>query len=414
VSINMDVAKLWQDRARAYWNRAMRYLRLILNDGFLFALFVLFLVCSYYYGQLIDALPETFPASLVLSVFLTFFTVKGRVRTFLKKADLVFLLPVEEKLDAYFQKSVLYSYCFQAFYLIISLIVAAPLFLEFVSFEKSTYFLIGLALLGLKSWNLLASWEEDKLPTSTLRLFYALRRSLVSFVFIFLLLELAPIYLLLIVVVLLAVLHMKMYLPIRKQHSLQWEHLLTIENSMIMAFYRIANLFTDVPELQHRIKSRKIAAIFTSKLPFRQQSVFRMLYVNTFFRSNDYFGMYVRLVIIGAVLVYALPEGIGRLLVFALFIYLTGQQISTLWPHHTGNMWTELYPISESGRKQAFQRLVVVLLMVESFIFFVAALLSGSTFTTGLLLLAVGILVSAVYAFGLLNRYITRKWSEEI
>ncbi|MDV2583759.1 ABC transporter permease, partial [Alkalibacillus haloalkaliphilus] len=37
---------------------------------------------------------------------------------------------------------------------------------------------------------------------------------------------------------------------------IKWEHLISIEQKMLMFFYRIANAFTDVPQLKEQVRSR--------------------------------------------------------------------------------------------------------------------------------------------------------------
>lgn len=42
----------------------------------------------------------------------------------------------------------------------------------------------------------------------------------------------------------------------QKKYALKWDRLIEVENSMVMFFYRIANAFTDVPQLRNKVRER--------------------------------------------------------------------------------------------------------------------------------------------------------------
>src|SRR5690606_21815535 len=118
-----------------------------------------------------------------------------------------------------------------------------------------------------------------------------------------------------------------------KGKGLPWERLIDNEKQRMGRFYRIANLFTDVPHLQNEVKRRKILDVLIKGIPFQTKETYMFLYSRAFLRSGDYFGMFLRLTIIGGLLLWWLEGFYFALFATLLFLYLTGYQLLSLWKH---------------------------------------------------------------------------------
>jgi ABC-2 type transport system permease protein len=190
---------------------------------------------------------------------------------------------------------------------------------------------------------------------------------------------------------------------IKKVHGYKWEHLLEVENGMMMKLYRVANLFTDVPQLAQRVRPRTWLSSL-SKVSYRHSHTFDGLYRKTFFRSNDYFGIYIRLILIGGLFLFWIPQGWWHTVLVLLFLHATGIQLLPLYKHHKGNVWFELYPVKHQWRFQAFQRWLRLLMLIQAFLYVAFLLAMGGTWTNGVVS---GIL--AVIFVWLFTEYYTKK-----
>ncbi len=89
-----------------------------------------------------------------------------------------------------------------------------------------------------------------------------------------------------------------------KNNGLPWERLIENEEKRMAFFYQLANLFTDVPHLRNRVKRRKWLDPFLGRQSVTHYQTYTYLYSRTFFRSGDYFGLFMRLTIIGSFVVW--------------------------------------------------------------------------------------------------------------
>lgn len=399
-----NIQELWGKRVKEYWNMAIRYLRLIGNSGFLFAIYIAIIAGSYYYSELLKWLPDWFPATSFLAVITALLLTRSRLRSFVKEGDLVFLSPVEGKLASYFRASYYYSLLLQSFVIVLVIVLLTPLYHHFIKDGKSILFVLVILIVS-KAWNILAQWEESRLLFTSARFNHKLGRFLINITLTYLLFAGATIYFLISIFLIKGLLLFFYYQHLKKQHSLKWEYLIETEEQMVMFFYRIANMFTDVPKLSTKVRRRKPWSSIPNLLPFNQKSTFKYLYLKSFTRANDYFGVYVRLLLIGILFVFYVQFDYGKLFISILFLYMSALQLSTLWNHHLLKIWIDLYPINYGDRERSFSTVVFSLLTVKTVVFTGATILATQpSVTEPLLVFAIGMIVSYVYSFILLHR----------
>lgn len=362
--------KLWDKRRSDYWAMAVKYLRLIANSGFLFTIYLLFVFGSYYYGQFLEWLPETFPAVLFFTALFSWFITRGRVRTFAKTGDLFFLTPREGKMAPYFRSSIIYSWLMETFYMAFLLLILAPLFFDRIHPSGSLPLSIFLLLSGLKWWNLASGFEEQRIQEqSRYRLHTAIRAGL-NIVTVYALFSVRLIWLIGGMVVLLVIFYFAYFYKLSKTHSLKWDRLVDIEDQTVMTFYRIANSFTDVPALKSKVRTRNWLSFLFRFVSYKQGNVYRYLFSRAFARSNDYFGIYMRLTLLGLLFLYVVRLDWGRWLIgFFAFAYMTALQLETLRHHFNMSSMVELYPGQEQGKFESHKFWVQVLGSFQTVIF---------------------------------------------
>ncbi|MCM2676667.1 ABC transporter permease [Alkalicoccobacillus plakortidis] len=389
----MNAQSLWQERVQSYWSEAGRYLKLIGNSGFLFTVYFLFIVGSYYYQQILEQLPEQFPTVELFTVVFLFILTRSRVRTFVKQADVVFLLPFEAKMSDYFRSAIRYSFFIQVGLIVLCLLLLGPLFV--LRIGTGPVFWSTLAVLVLaKLWNVLSSWEEQRLQSKQERVSHMVLRAIINVVLLYLLFSQAGIAFVGIVLLLMFGLYFLYWKKLARTYSLKWNHLIEVEESMVMFFYRIANAFTDVPQLRNQVRERKYLSWLIPILVGKNQSVYTFLMSRSFIRANDYLGIYLRLMAVGAFVLYILPGGWIQIAIIIVFMHMVMMQLSTIWYHYDMNMWVDIYPAEPEGRKKALTSLSLKLLS------FMAVVLAVVLFLVGDALIAVvGLAAGLVFAY---------------
>src|SRR5699024_224527 len=138
---------------------------------------------------------------------------------------------------------------------------------------------------------------------------------------------------------------------------------------------------------------------------FSQNATYDYLYRITLVRGGDYLGMYVRLIVIGGLAIYFIPNIWVKLIFGMLFVYMACFQLMTLYQHHRAIMWLDLYPvdkrISHCVLLGLLSRLGLVLTSVFNVVFFGSAPIYGA-----IVMFGGGVLFTIAFIRGYVQRKI--------
>ncbi|MFA1810529.1 ABC transporter permease EcsB [Bacillus anthracis] len=394
----MNSTALWKERFRYFLQEVRTYSKYVFNDHLKFIFVFIIGAGAYYYQQWLQTLTPSFPTALVMAVLLGLVLTAGSIQTLLKEADLVYLLPVEEKLKPYFTKAFLFTFMIQLYIIAIVAAALAPLYFQQMKQTGVAYIWIVIAFVIVKAWNLFVAWEKSFLTDQNIQRADWFIRFILNVLFVYFLVERTSVMfiggIILLMVLYLAIMHQMV-----KGKPLNWEYLISEEGKKMMLLYRIANMFVDVPALKERVARRKWLDFILSMIG--EKRTYLYLYTRTFLRSGNYFGLYVRLLALGGVILYFIPFLYGRFIVSLIFLYLIGYQLLTLWKHHRMKIWLDLYPVGGEEKKKDFLTLLNAILITGSIIFTIIFLLATKDFImTGILLV-----VSIVFSIGFVYQY---------
>lgn len=394
----MNSTALWKERFRYFLQEVRTYSKYVFNDHLKFIFVFIIGAGVYYYQQWLQTLTPSFPTALVMAVLLGFVLTAGSIQTLLKEADLVYLLPVEEKLKPYFTKAFLFTFMIQLYIIAIVAAALAPLYFQQMKQTGAGYIWIVIAFIIVKAWNLFVAWEKSFLTDQNIQRADWFIRFILNALFVYFLVERTSVMfiagIILLMVLYLAILHQMV-----KGKPLNWEYLISEEGKKMMLLYRIANMFVDVPALKERVARRKWLDFILSMIG--EKRTYLYLYTRTFLRSGNYFGLYVRLLALGGVILYFIPFLYGRFIVSLIFLYLIGYQLLTLWKHHRMKIWLDLYPVGGEEKKKDFLTLLNAILIIGSVVFTIIFALATKDFMmTGILLV-----VSIVFSIGFVYQY---------
>ncbi|MFJ5622491.1 ABC transporter permease [Peribacillus loiseleuriae] len=377
----MNSQGLWKERFLGYSQEMQKYLRYIFNGHLMFVMVIGLGGLGFYYSEWVKTLTADFPAAWIMAVVLGFLLTRSPIMTFLKEADVVFLLPLEMKLRMYFRNSILLSAIMQGFMLIIVYIVFLPMYTKVIDLNMGYSLCIILVLLAVKFFNIHIHWYTLKYTEPSAIKIDFIIRLLVNIVLLYLVFAEAG-NLALILPALLCGLFFY-YRNVTLKKGIKWERLIELEGKRMMSFYRIANLFTDVPKLRGKVARRKWLDWLLTFIPYRQKSTYTFLYARTMLRANDYVGLLIRLTVIGLFVLLTFPSMVASILVTILFLYMTGIQILPVWKQHELKIWVSLYPLPAKLRETAVIQLVSCFLLFEAIVFVLVLLIAGNWLGAG-------------------------------
>ncbi|EJS66374.1 ABC transporter permease [Bacillus cereus] len=398
----MNSTALWKERFRHFLKEVRTYSKYVFNDHLKFIFVFIIGAGAYYYQQWLQTLTPSFPTALVMAVLIGIVLTAGSIQTLLKEADLVYLLPVEEKLKPYFTKAFFFTFMIQLYIIAMVAAALAPLYFQQMKQTGAAYIWIVIALVIVKAWNLFVTWEKSFLTDRNIQRADWFIRFILNGLFVYFLVERTSV-LFTCVIVLLMVLYLAIMYQMVKGKPLNWEYLISEEGKKMMLLYRIANMFVDVPALKEKVSRRKWLDFILSMIG--EKRTYLYLYTRTFLRSGNYFGLYVRLLVLGGVILYFIPFVYGRFIVSLIFLYLIGYQLLPLWKHYRMKIWLDLYPVEEDEKKEDFLALLNAILIIGSIVFTILFALATKDFImTGILFV-----VSILFSIGFVYQYSAKR-----
>jgi len=374
----------FQARLKKHQKRILRYMKYVLNDHFVLMMTFLLGGIGFYYSNWLKTLSPGYPLGGLLVLVIWIISLHmGRFVSLAQPADQIFLLPKEKQMRSYLSAAFSYSCIFPFVVILLILAFTMPLVVVSTGNSFATFFFYLLSLWGLKishleiqRMSIFQDMKKAKKNAYFLWIIFTLIILIISIWF-------QPILATIISAIQIILFHKLCWQSMNV--ALDWEEMINEEQDRLHRIYQFINLFTDVPEIATKIKRRKYLDPLLARISFSQKNTYLYLYARRVLRGNEYSGLYLRLVLLGGVLLYFVAEQWFALGIGVLFIYLIGFQLLPLYQQFQYVPLTKLYPVKKEQKMLAMQKLLFLLLIFCAVIFAGISWFSLSDWNEGLI-----------------------------
>lgn len=338
--MNNQSLSLFNRRYKAIRKEKSYYNKFIFNGHFTVFLLILLGAFIFGYGEWLQHIPQHINYALFASIAVALVSLFP-IRTLLKDADKIFLLPFEKHMKDYMQVSLIYSYSSRIFLQVILLIILFPLFYRLNDNHFAFYIVFAISAIIFPYLGLLVKWQWLKLNLSSWTINLLL---FVLFGITFYLILRFHNYFAIIFIFIVGVLLLILKLNSKKQ-LFPWERMIAIEQQKHTNYYKFVNMFTDVKHLRESAVRRSYLD-FILPTPkgnkFNENRMYLFLFVRSFVRGRDAFSIIFRLVIIALVLMLWLSNPIVSLIIGSLFMYITLLQMAQFYTQQAYGLWPQV------------------------------------------------------------------------
>ncbi|MFB9330265.1 ABC transporter permease [Paenibacillus aurantiacus] len=412
----ITIEAIWAKRSSSFWKGSMPYLVDMARSGVPFVTAMVLLTALASYTSLLRAMPPDFPFTLVGMAALTPVIAYSPLRTWLREADIVFLLPREGEMHRYIRRSFRYNGIPSLIAVLIVCLIYLPIYTRGPGETASLALVV--AVLAMKGLSIAAAWQERRLVWRNGRRWMRVARWIVTAVCtaafvqssLWIACSMAGAS-----IVLLALLYRS--LP---KHRLPWQTLIAEEKRTQRRYTVFFGAFADVPAETAQVARRGYLSWLASRIRYSNAQAFTYLYAHTLMRT-ELGGIAIRLTLLGMLsgMLAAdagLWNGWGAAGVYVLFVWLVGLQLSALTQSHRHSVWRHVYPLPETQRVSAVVRVDRFAFLIAAALLFVphAILLPtlGQT-VQALLALAVGLAFILLLRPARIRRKMKTDWEEE-
>ncbi|TYP69817.1 ABC transporter permease [Paenibacillus methanolicus] len=411
-----SIETIWSKRSSAFWKSSMPYIIDMARSGVPFVTAMVLLTALASYTSLLRAMPPDFPFTLVGMAALTPVIAYSPLRTWLREADIVFLLPREGEMHRYIRRSFRYNGMPSLLAAFIVSLIYLPIYSRGPG-ETATLLLLT-AVLAMKSLSIAAAWQERRLVWRNGRRWMRIARWLVTAVCTAAFVQTNPLVAIAIAaagILLLALLYRS--LP---KYRIPWQTLIAEEKRTQRRYAVFFSAFADVPAETAQVARRGYLSWLGRRIRYSSENAFTYLYAHTLIRT-ELGGIAIRLTLLGMLSGWlaadaGLWNGWGAAGVYVLFIWLVGLQLSALTQSHRHSVWRHVYPLPESQRVSAVVRVDRFAFMIAAALLFVPHAIGlpaqGQT-AQALVALAVGLAFILLVRPARIKRKMKTDWEEE-
>ncbi|MFY3791748.1 ABC transporter permease [Ureibacillus sp. MALMAid1270] len=367
-----NLSQIWSKRFTHYLNEVQKYMRFVFTGHLAIVLVFVIGSVGYQYSEWLKVIETSFPAEWVIAVLVGVVSAFSRPTTLLREPDQVYLLPLETKMGFYFKKAQQWTFFSQVGLAAVLYIVSIPL-LNRVTDLSSTQIWIGLLIIILlKLLNVRIEFNFR----------YALRGKwvfidrIIRIVFSIVAIQsvLTQNYLLMIVYLLLLIVYNFTWKKSGQEQPIPYEHFVKLEQNRMMAFYRFANYFTDVPHLRGAIRRRAWLNFMYLLVPYTKNNTQGYLVFRTFIRTDDHFYLWVRLTAISSIIAAFVNIPVVILIVVAALSFATTIQLKYALLSSKEFRMDMLFPVDTSLRTKAVHKLIRTFVFLQAVIVLICSM----------------------------------------
>ncbi|MGG0666914.1 ABC transporter permease [Sporosarcina koreensis] len=387
-----SLREIWGNRFIHYMNELQKYMRFVFTGHLAIVLLFTIGAGGYAYSEWLKEVPSGFPSAIIAAAVLGAVLSMGSPVTLLKPADIVFFLPMENKLEEYLRRSLRYSLFSQLPIPYILFIVLLPL-LAATDVTGKPQFILTAIVIFLVKW-LYVETEYHYRRANEGEGIWKDRfvRFVLAALLIYVMLAGSP-YFIPLVGVLMAV----YYLFWKKRSAANpfpYEHFITLEQNRMMRFYRFANYFTDVPHLKGSVSRRGWLGFLMRPARFGQTSPQRYLLRRTLMRTDDIFWLWVRLTALSVLGVVLIPFPIVVYIFIGALAFASAIQLVHALRAGDDFRMDMLFPETDNTRTPAIRKTVSGVQLLQAMFVLVAGLIAIGISVTPVIMAAIVLIVS--------------------
>ena len=387
-----NLREIWGVRFVHYMTELQKYMKYVFTGHLAIVLVFTIGAGGYAYSEWLKEVSVIFPAALITAIVIGATLAYSPTMTLIKPADAVYFLPLEKKLDSYLGRALTWTTFSQLPLPFILYIVALPLLFATEIGSKTIFIIIAIFIVLLK-WAFVQTEyyfrhaRDGKLIWGDRAVRFLLAASL-----IYSLLNPNPIF-----IVVLAIFIGMYAIYWRKEKSRKpfpYNHFIELEQNRMMAFYRFANYFTDVPHLKGSVSRRAWLGFLTGPANLEKTKAQEHLVRRTFIRTDDIFWLWVRLTGISVVGTLFIPFPIVVFIFIGALAFASALQL--IYSLRSGNEFRMdmLFPEKEDTRPAAIRKIVRIVQWLQALLITISALFFYGITVTPILIGIISLIIS--------------------
>ena len=398
-----NIENIFSDRRKKEQELKLTYSKYIFNSHLIMFLIIVLgaVLINYSKWIAIASKVELYSVYTAATVVFSYYLVSIKIKTYIKEADAVFLLPLEKYYRKVGLKTVINSTVVHIITVIIFYFATKPITNLIGNIDRLSIIMLLIVII----WNNLLKYLQvihyKEIIWSKLLLFIVIFMQLLVVFFDDIAIRI--IYLISIIVLAVFTYYImknagnKLNAKDQEKYVVNWNQAADYDKHRMESYLKFVNMFVDVPLSGVKVARRKYFDILLPKLTkdnFKKENSFKYYYYRVFLRQENTVYLALRLVLLAALVIFSFKNTYVSGLAIISYSYLTIIQLVPLYKQMSNNIWHSILPVSEDIKIKSYKQLLTSVMIVTTLLLGVVSILLSS-FSTMNILVIIGSVVIA-------------------
>lgn len=398
-----NIENIFSDRRKKEQELKLTYSKYIFNSHLIMFLIIVLgaVLINYSKWIAIASKVELYSVYTAATVVFSYYLVSTKIKTYIKEADAVFLLPLEKYYRKVGLKTVINSTVVHIITVIIFYFATKPITNLIGNIDRVSIIMLLIVII----WNNLLKYLQvihyKEIIWSKLLLFIVIFMQLLVVFFDDIAIRI--IYLISIIVLAVFTYYImknagnKLNAKDQEKYVVNWNQAADYDKHRIESYLKFVNMFVDVPLSGVKVARRKYFDILLPKLTkdnFKKENSFKYYYYRVFLRQENTVYLALRLMLLAVLVIYSFKNTYVSGLAIISYSYLTIIQLVPLYKQMSNNIWHSILPVSEDIKIKSYKQLLTSVMIVTTLLLGVVSILLSS-FSTMNILVIIGSVVIA-------------------
>ena len=378
-----NIENIFSDRRKKEQELKLTYSKYIFNSHLIMFLIIVLgaVLINYSKWIAIASKVELYSVYTAATAVFSYYLVSSKIKTHIKEADAVFLLPLEKYYRKVGLKTVTHSTIVHIITVIIFYFATKPITNLIGNIDRLSIFMLLIVII----WNNLLKYFQvihyKEVIWSKLLLFIVIFIQLLEVFF-----EntaIRVIYFISIIVLAVFTLHImknaggKVNDRDQEKYVVNWNQAADYDKHRMENYLKFVNMFVDVPLSGVKVARRKYFDILLPKLSkdnFKEEYSFKYYYYRVFLRQENTVYLALRLMLLAALVIFSFKNTYVSAIAIISYSYLTIIQLVPLYKQMSNNIWHSILPVAESIKVGSFKKLLTIVILITTLILTIIAI----------------------------------------
>ena len=379
-----NIENIFADRRKKEQELKLTYSKYIFNSHLIMFLIIVLGAALINYSKWIAIASqfELYSVLIAAAVAFSYFLVSTKIKTYIKEADAVFLLPLEKYYKNVGKKTVINITLVHIVAFVIFYFSVKPITSIIGTVDKLAIFMLILVILLNNLLKYFQVIHYKEIIWVKILQFFVIFIQIIS-VFV------VNTYILIIDLAGIVALAFATYLILKnsrnvgskedqEKYIVKWDEAAEYDKHRMESYLKFVNMFVDVPLSGVKVARRKYFDVLLPKLTkdnFNKENSFKYYYYRVFLRQENTVYLALRLMLLAGLIIFSFKNPYVSGVAIISYSYLTIIQLVPLYKQMSNNIWHSILPVDDNIKIKSFKKLLTIVMLITTVLLGIIAIL---------------------------------------